>query len=47
MIMNKDVHGSTPLHLALWPDVDPDIVRLMIDACPEVAARKDLELEGL
>ena len=39
----QDLHGSTPLHLALWPGVDPNIIRLLIDERPGVVYEKDKE----
>lgn len=42
-VMKKDLHGSTPLHLALCPDANPPIIKMLIDACPEIVSEKDKE----
>jgi len=41
--MEKDLHGDTPLHLALRADTNPRVIRKLLDANPIVAYAKNKE----
>jgi ankyrin repeat protein len=38
-IQDQDVHGDTPLHVALTnPETNPDVIRALLEACPSAAS---------
>lgn len=41
--MAKDLHGDTPMHLALRPGASPDLIRLLLHACPNVTYEPNKE----
>jgi ankyrin repeat protein len=38
-IQDQDVHGDTPLHVALTnPETNPDVIQALLEACPSAAS---------
>jgi ankyrin repeat protein len=40
-VLSVDDHGSTPMHLLVWRNPDPLVVKALLEACPQAASAMD------